>query len=97
MTACPFATLVTDEPELRIAHVPIQLHVGVEVDEVIGHVAAADPFADSLRERSRLLVVIQGPSLYVSPKWHADQGLPTYTFALSISTAAPSRGTSPRP
>lgn len=81
VTAWPFATLITDEPELRVAHVPVQLRAGVESDEVIGHVAAADPFASSLRERARLLVVIQGPSLYLSPQWYTDRGLPTYTFA----------------
>jgi transcriptional regulator len=81
VAAWPFATLITDEPELRVAHVPVQLRPGTEADEVVGHVAGADPFADSLRRRCRLLVVIHGPSLYVSPQWYADRGLPTYNFA----------------
>lgn len=79
--ARPFATLITEEPELRVAHVPVQLRSGTDADEVVGHVAAADPFAASLRVRCRLLVVIHGPALYVSPQWYADRGLPTYNFA----------------
>lgn len=77
----PFATLITDEPELRVAHVPVQMRSVVDGDEIVGHVAGADPFAESLRARARLLVVIHGPALYVSPQWYADRGLPTYNFA----------------
>lgn len=79
--ARPFATLVTDEPELRVAHVPVQLRrLEDGSDEVIGHVAGADPFAESVRAGCRLLVVLHGPALYVSPRWYADRGLPTYNF-----------------
>jgi transcriptional regulator len=77
----PFATLITAEPELRVAHVPVQVRSGTGTDEVVGHVAAADPFAASLRMRATLIVVIHGPALYVSPQWYADRGLPTYNFA----------------
>lgn len=82
VAARPFATLVTDEPELRVAHVPVQLRpLSADSDEVVGHVAAADPMAASLRGRCRLLVVVHGPALYVSPRWYVDRGLPTYNFA----------------
>jgi transcriptional regulator len=81
VAARPFATLIAAEPELRVAHVPVQLRSGTAIDEVVAHVAAADPFAASIRMRANLLVVIHGPALYVSPQWYADRGLPTYNFA----------------
>jgi transcriptional regulator len=77
--AQPFATLVTDEPELRIAHVPIQVRRNDSL-EIAAHVAGLDPFAESIRQRARILVSVLGPSVYVSPAWYASRGLPTYNF-----------------
>jgi len=77
----PFATLVTDQPDLRIAHVPVQVHRSGDGDlEIVAHVAAADPFAESVRAGAPLLVSVLGPAVYVSPTWYADRGLPTYNF-----------------
>jgi transcriptional regulator len=81
VAAHPFATLVTAEPELRIAHVPVQPRpVANNSWEIVAHVAAADPFADSIRRRAEILVSVVGPAVYVSPSWYADRGLPTYNF-----------------
>jgi transcriptional regulator len=98
LEAQPFATLVTDEPELRIAHVPIQVRrapasaltrtpapssAPVSVTdglEITAHVAGLDPFAESIRQRARILISVLGPSVYVSPAWYASRGLPTYNF-----------------
>jgi len=77
--AQPFATLVTDEPELRIAHVPVQVR-RTDSLELTAHVAGLDPFAESIRQRARILVSVLGPSVYVSPAWYASRGLPTYNF-----------------
>jgi transcriptional regulator len=77
--AQPFATLVTDEPELRIAHVPVQVRREPEL-QIVAHVAGLDPFAESIRQRARILVSVLGPSVYVSPAWYASRGLPTYNF-----------------
>lgn len=77
----PLATVIATQPELRVAHAPVQLRTGAEGrDELVGHVAAADPMAESLRQRSELLVCFTGPRIYVSPRWYADRGLPTYNF-----------------
>jgi transcriptional regulator len=83
--AQPFATLATDEPELRIAHVPVQVRRTVQSLrdgglEIVAHVAGLDPFAESIRRRARILVSVLGPSVYVSPAWYATRGLPTYNF-----------------
>jgi transcriptional regulator len=85
LEAQPFATLVTDEPELRIAHVPVQVRRAVQSERDGGlhltvHVAGLDPFAESIRRRARILVSVLGPSVYVSPAWYASRGLPTYNF-----------------
>ena len=77
--AQPFATLVTDEPELRIAHVPVQVRRDPEL-RIVAHVAGLDPFAESIRQRARILISVLGPSVYVSPAWYASRGLPTYNF-----------------
>ncbi len=77
--AQPFATLVTDEPELRIAHVPVQVRRDPEL-RIVAHVAGVDPFAESIRQRARILISVLGPSVYVSPAWYASRGLPTYNF-----------------
>ena len=77
--AQPFATLVTDDPELRIAHVPVQVRRDDGL-EIVAHVAGLDPFAQSIRRRARILVSVLGPSVYVSPAWYASRGLPTYNF-----------------
>jgi transcriptional regulator len=59
----------------------VQLRTGPDGrDELVGHVAAADPIASSLQDGSELLVCFTGPRIYVSPRWYADRGLPTYNF-----------------
>jgi len=79
--AHPFATLVADRPDLRIAHVPSQARRDGDGGlEIVAHVAAADPFAESVRAGAPLLVSVLGPAVYVSPTWYADRGLPTYNF-----------------
>jgi transcriptional regulator len=77
--AQPFATLVTGQPELRIAHVPVQVRREPGFG-IVAHVAGRDPFAASIRQRARILVSVLGPSVYVSPAWYASRGLPTYNF-----------------
>lgn len=77
----PLATIVASGPELRVAHAPVQLRTGPHGgDELVGHVAAADPIADSLRGGSELVVCFTGARIYVSPRWYVDRGLPTYNF-----------------
>lgn len=81
VAAQPFATLVTDQPDLRVAHVPVEItRLPNGEDGVIAHVSALDPFAESVRARSEILVSVLGPTTYVSPQWYADRGLPTYNF-----------------
>ncbi|TDW24628.1 FMN-binding negative transcriptional regulator [Kribbella kalugense] len=78
--AQPFATVVTADPDLRIAHIPVQVRRGAEALELVAHVAGADPFAESIRQQAHVLVSVVGPSVYVSPAWYASRGLPTYNF-----------------
>ena len=79
--AHPFATLATADPELRIAHVPVQVRLDDDgAREIVAHVSAQDAFAESVRRGADILVSVLGPSVYVSPSWYADRGLPTYNF-----------------
>jgi len=77
----PFAVLIVTEPELALAFVPIELRRDVgPLGTLVGHVAAVDPIAASLRAGERLRVAFLGPVTYVSPTLYADRGLPTYNF-----------------
>lgn len=89
--ASRFATLITAEPSLRVAHMPLQLRRGAGGDELVGHVPAADPLAESIRAGAELMACFLGPSVYVSPAWYADRGLPTYNFVAIqlLGTAQP--------
>lgn len=44
------------------------------------HVARNDPLARHLGDGREALVVFGGPRAYVSPRWYADGGLPTYNY-----------------
>jgi predicted FMN-binding regulatory protein PaiB len=45
----PLAVVIATHPELRVADAPVQLRTGPDGrDELVGHVAAVDPFASSL-------------------------------------------------
>lgn len=82
----PFATLLTPDGDApQITHLPV-LRIG---DELLGHVARANPHAALLGERPSTLL-FNGPHAYVSPHWYADGAppVPTWNYiAVHISGA----------
>jgi transcriptional regulator len=72
--AHPFATLVT--ADLRATHMPCLIDEDAADLAIVGHVARADPVADSLS--GPLLAIFRGPHGYVSASWYANETIPTW-------------------
>lgn len=71
----PFATLVT--ADLRATHMPCLIDDdSVTGLTLIGHVAKADPVAQSLD--GPVLAIFHGPHGYISASWYADETIPTW-------------------
>jgi transcriptional regulator len=73
--AYPFATIITRD--LRATHMPCLLDAS-DGDglSILGHVACADPVAQTLD--GPLLLIFQGPHGYVSASWYGDETIPTW-------------------
>jgi transcriptional regulator len=72
--AHPFATLVS--ADLRATHMPCLVDEEADDLVIVGHVARADPVAESLG--GPLLAIFHGPHGYVSASWYADETIPTW-------------------
>jgi transcriptional regulator len=72
--AHPFATLVT--ADLRATHMPCLVDEQADDLAILGHVACADPLAESLH--GPLLAIFHGPHGYVSASWYASETIPTW-------------------
>jgi transcriptional regulator len=70
----PFATLVT--ADLRATHMPCLVDEDATGVTVLGHVARADPLADSLGHP--MLAIFRGPHGYVSASWYDSETIPTW-------------------
>jgi transcriptional regulator len=76
----PFATLITWRAGCEITHLPMQPGDG---DSLIlwGHVARANPHADTLAGHPDAVAVFQGPHGYISPRWYRSDGMvPTWNY-----------------
>jgi transcriptional regulator len=81
----PLALLVgpNDQGASFGTHVPLVSLPSTEDDWVLeGHMARANPHWGWLSAQRRLLVVVQGPSAYVSPKhYDSERNVPTWNYA----------------
>lgn len=88
IAAHPLATIVRQGPDGLVAdHVPL-LHVPEEggTGHLIGHVARANPLWQAAPDEA-LLLVFQGPQIYISPNWYAAKAeggkvVPTWNYAV---------------
>jgi transcriptional regulator len=63
------------------AHIPFVLHRDEgRLGTLVAHVPRADPLARHLGLGDEALTIFSGPRAYVSPRWYASDGLPTYNF-----------------
>jgi transcriptional regulator len=76
--AHPFATLVTGD--LRVTHMPCLVDEDTDELAIVGHVARADPVAESLD--GPLLAIFHGPHGYVSGSWYASETIPTWNYVM---------------
>lgn len=80
MDKYPFATLINViNGQTHISHLPLTpKRVGHEI-ELIGHMARANPHWTSFLN-SQATVIFHGPHTYITPKWYADGGVPTWNY-----------------
>src|SRR3712207_5621180 len=74
--AAPFAAIVT--ADLRATHMPCLLEEDAGGDRltILGHVALADPVAETLA--GPVLLIFQGARGYVSASWYESDTIPTW-------------------
>ena len=85
--AHPFATLVTED--LRATHMPCLVDDDARGLAILGHVACADPVAESLG--GPLLAIFHGPHGYVSASWYASETIPTWNHVTLHVHGTPER------
>jgi transcriptional regulator len=73
-----FALLIGDDGVAPVAtHLPFRL----EGDDLLAHMARANPHWKSFAPGKEALVVFQGPHCYVSPRWYESQpSVPTWNY-----------------
>jgi transcriptional regulator len=88
----PLATIVYQrDRELNAEHIPLILDPSLSADiRLMGHVARGNGLW-RIRPDEEVLVIFQGPSLYVSPNWYAtktDGGkvVPTWNYVVVHAT-----------
>lgn len=76
----PFATLITvTDGNPHISHVPLTPKRLGEGIELIGHIARANPQWKSF-PKSHATVIFHGPQTYITPKWYAENDVPTWNY-----------------
>lgn len=73
-----FATLLGGD---QISHLPI---IPWENDELVGHMARANPHWKALETAASAKAIFHGPHGYVSPAWYAanPENVPTWNYAI---------------
>jgi transcriptional regulator len=77
-----FALLVTmRDGAFEATHLPLWLDAGRgRYGTLLGHVARGNPQARCFDGETRGLAVFAGPHAYVSPRWYASPGVPTWNY-----------------
>lgn len=90
----PFATLISVGPDgPLVSHLPLLAEPGpsgtLADGRLLGHLACANPHT-SLLASVPALAIFHGPHAYVSPRWYASPGVPTWNYA-AVHIAGQSR------
>jgi transcriptional regulator len=85
--AHPFATIVTADQ--RATHMPCLVDEDVDGLVILGHVACADPVAQSLA--GPLLLIFRGPHGYISASWYGSETIPTWNHVTLHVRGTPER------
>jgi len=88
ITAHPFATLVTVDPQgLNANHIPFVLHPELGANGLLrGHVSRANPVWKNIDTATDALAIFQGPDAYITPSWYPSKKVdgkvvPTWNYA----------------
>jgi transcriptional regulator len=79
----PLAVVIAPAPDgrLRVAHAPALADFDAKGARLRFHLAGANPCAEAVRARGRVLLVFTGPNAYVSPDWYgAPDQVPTWNY-----------------
>ncbi len=85
----PLAILVTRDGErLEANHIPLLLSVDAGSMSLHGHLARANPLWRDQPADGEVLVIFQGPQLYISPSWYATKKetgrvVPTWNYIVA--------------
>lgn len=81
MNKYPFATVITASRGCPyVSHLPITPKKVGERIELIGHIARANPQWKSFAS-APLTIIFHGPHTYISPKWYAENNVPTWNYS----------------
>jgi len=71
MTNHAFATLISkNESGIEANHMPLILNESGQRDVLQGHIAKANPLWKSLKDKSEVLIIFNGPNCYISPNYY---------------------------
>lgn len=82
MRKYPLATVISQSNEgLFVSHLPLVVEKHGDDVVLIGHLARANHHWKLMNEQS-VYVIFNGPNAYITPKWYAENGVPTWNYAV---------------
>lgn len=82
----PFATVITVvDSKPFVSHLPLTPKRDGDKIELVGHLARANPHWKSFAN-SQVTVVFHGPHTYITPKWYAENDVPTWNYSTAHVT-----------
>ncbi len=82
----PFATVITVvDGKPFVSHLPLTPKKVEDKIELIGHLARANPHWKSFAN-SQATVILHGPHTYITPKWYAENDVPTWNYSTAHVT-----------
>lgn len=83
MRASPLATLVSVDADQQpfVSHLPLIVERHGESLVLVGHLARANPHW-KLLANSVATAIFHGPNAYITPKWYAENDVPTWNYAV---------------
>ncbi len=82
----PFATLISvQDQQPYISHLPLTPQRQGDQIYLIGHLAKANPHWKFMTQ-NKLTAIFHGPHTYVTPKWYAENDVPTWNYTTLHTT-----------
>ncbi len=77
----PFATLISvHDGAPQINHLPIILEETGST-KLLGHMSRRNPQSQLLTDGGPITAIFHGPHTYITPKWYAENDVPTWNYA----------------